>query len=267
MTIERHSAMAGLWAAVMEVVEGLDAADWDRVVPACPAWTVTDLVSHLGALQSLLNGDPQPEAPADVDVPQGASVFDHAMAAPIAARRDWTREQRLDELRQAIAAHLATLEATTDWLSATPGPVGTTTKDGLFKVRAFDIWVHLQDLREAVGQRVDVEDESDGAATAHQYVLGLVPWMFVKRAGAQEGATLRVALGSPVNHDSVLNVVNRRAAWDPTADPRDCLVIGSPGALTMLLSGRGTPEQWRDAGALEWAGSRGEEFVERARLF
>jgi uncharacterized protein (TIGR03083 family) len=267
MTITRHSAMAGLWGSVVEVVEGMAAADWERQVPGCPGWTVSDLVSHLGALQSLLNGAPQPQTPAEIAMPEGASVFDHAMAAPVAARKDWSPEQRVAELRDAVATHVEALEATTDWLTETPGPVGTTTKDGLFKVRAFDIWVHLQDLREALGQRVDIDDETDGAATAHQYVLGLVPWMFVKRAGAQEGATMRVALGAPLDHDSVLSVVNRRAAWDPTADPRDSLVIGSPGALTLLVAGRGSPQHWRDAGALEWTGPRGEEFVERARLF
>jgi uncharacterized protein (TIGR03083 family) len=267
MTIQRHSAMAGLWAAVLDVVDGLKPADWERTVPSCPAWSVADLVSHLGALQSALNGAPQPEAPAEIEMPEGASVFDHAMAAPVAARKHWTPEQRVDELRDAITVHVAALEATTDWLTETPGPVGTTTMDGLFKVRSFDIWVHLQDLREALGLRIDLDDESDGAATAHQYVLGLVPWMSVKRAGAEEGATLRVALGSPINHDSVLHVVNRRAAWDPTADPGDDLVIGSPGALTMLVAGRGTREQWREAGALEWAGPLGDAFTQRARLF
>ena len=266
MTIERPSAMAGLWAAVLDVVEGLNPADWERNVPGCPDRSVADLVSHLGALQSFLNGAPQPEA-ADLEMPEGRSPFDHAMAVPVAARRAWSREQRVEELRNAIDEHVADLKATDDWLTETAGPVGPTTKDGLFRVRSFDVWVHLQDLREAVGLPADIDDDSDGAATAHQYVLGLVPWMFVKRAGAQEGATMRVALGSPVNHDSVLSVVNRRATWDPTADPGSSTVIGSPGALTMLTAGRGTPQHWRDAGALEWAGPHGEEFVERARLF
>lgn len=266
MTIVRHEAMAGLWRQALDLVDGLDEADWRRPVPWTPAWDVADLVSHLGGLQSAMNGEPQPDIP-HVELPEDATPFDHAMAGPIAARKAWTPGQRTEELRRASEVHVAELKATTDWLAEAQGPAGTTTKDGLFRVRAFDIWVHLQDLREALGLPVEVDDASDGAAAAHAYVLGLTPWMFAKRVGAQEGMTLRVVVGPPVNHDDVLNVVQRRATWDPTADPGDCYVKGSPGALTLLACDRGSPERWRDAGALEWAGARGEEFVERARLF
>ncbi|MPZ73051.1 MAG: maleylpyruvate isomerase family mycothiol-dependent enzyme [Nitriliruptorales bacterium] len=267
MTIARHAAMAGLWRQAVDLAESLDTQAWGRQVPWTPAWTVADLVSHLSGLQSMMNGESQPAAPAPVEVTEGGSPFDHAMAGTVAARRGWTPAQRLDELHRVSEAHVATLAATTDWLEETQGPVGTTTKDGLFRVRAFDVWVHLQDLREALGLPVDVDDASDGAAAAHQYVLGLVPWMFAKRVGASEGATLRVTLGPPLDHDSVLAVVQRRATWDPTADPGEDLVNGSPGALTLLVAGRGTAQRWRHAGALAWAGARGGQFAERARLF
>ena len=267
MTIARHEAMAGLWAQAHELAKGLDDADWQRPVPWTPAWTVADLISHLVALQSIFNGDPQPPEPESFDVPDGDSPFDAAMAGPVAARREWTSEQRIDELVRAGEAYVATLAATSDWLEQTPGPVGMTTKDGLFRVRSFDLWVHLQDLRHALGQPVEIDDPSDGAVAAHHYVLGLVPWMFVKKSGAREGATMRLALGPPLDHDSVLTVVAGRATWDPTGDAGDCVISGSPGAFTLLVAGRGTAADWRDRGALHWAGPRAEEFVERARLF
>src|SRR5688572_30270097 len=248
MTIVRHEAMAGLWAQAHELAKGLDDADWQRPVPWTPAWTVADLISHLGALQSIFNGDPQPPEPDSFEVPKGDSPFDAAMAGPVAARRDWTPEQRIEELVRAGEVYVATLESTSDWLEQTPGPVGMTTKDGLFRVRSFDLWVHLQDLREALGMPVQIDDPSDGAAAAHDYVLGLTPWMFVKRSGAPEGSTMRVALGPPLNHDNVLTVVAGRATWDPTADPGDCVIEGSPGAFTLLVAGRSTPQRWHDEG-------------------
>lgn len=149
----------------------------------------------------------------------------------------------------------------------TQGPAGPTTHDGLFHSRAFDVWVHVRDLREALGEPLDLTDACEGAAAAHNFVLGLLPWMFAKRAGAPEGATMRVALGTPLDHDSVLCMRDGRATWDPTADPGDCALTGLPAALTLLVAGRGSPQRWRDAGALNWDGNRGEEFVERARLF
>jgi len=259
--------MAGLWRETRDLAHGLDAGDWDRPVPWTPAWSVADLVSHLGALQSAFNGEPQPEPPEGWSPAQTGSPFDQAMAAPIEARRGWDRGRRLAELDRASQAHVEHLRAVTDWLEVAQGPVGPTTQDGLFRVRAFDVWVHLQDLREALGLPVALDDTSDGAAACHAYVLGLVPWMYAKRVGAPEGSTMRMRLGPPVDHDSVVALVAGRATWDPTADAGDCAVTGSPAALTLLTAGRGTAERWRDAGALEWSGDRGQEFVERARLF
>jgi uncharacterized protein (TIGR03083 family) len=259
--------MAGLWEQATTLVDDLGDDDWVRPVPWTPAWTVADLVSHLGGLQSALNGDPQPEPPRGFQPPSTGSPFDQAMAGPIEARRSWDPQHRRDELHRAATAHVAALGRTSDWLEVTDGPAGPTTHDGLFHIRAFDVWVHLQDLAEALGQPVGLGDTSEGAAACHNYVLGLVPWLFGKRAAAPEGATLRVTLGPPLEHDSVLRVTAGRATWDPTADPGDCFVEGLPAGLTLLVTGRGTPRRWRDEGALDWGGGRGEEFAERARMF
>ena len=267
MTIVRHEAMAGLWEQAIALADRFAPEDWQRPVPWCPDWNVADLVSHLGGLQSAMNGDTQPEPAPEVAALQSDNPFDHSVAVNVAARRNWDPSRRLDELRRAAAKHVAHLQSVSDWLEETQGPLGPTTQDGLFRVRTFDVWVHLADLRDAIGEPLDLDDASLGAETAHGYVLGLVPWMFVKRAGAQDGATMRVALGAPLNHDSVLEVVARRATWNPAADPGDCSVTGKPAAFTLLLSGRGTPEHWHRQGALDWTGPRGGEFVERARMF
>jgi uncharacterized protein (TIGR03083 family) len=259
--------MAGLWAQATALADSLGPDDWNRPVPWTPAWTVADLVSHLGGLQSALNGDPQPDPPAGWQPPDSGSPFDQAMAGGVEARRGWDPQRRLVELQRAAGEHVAALERTSDWLEVTEGPTGPTTRDGLFHTRAFDVWVHLQDLHEALGRPANLRDNTEGAAAAHRFVLGLVPWMFVKRAGAQEGATMRVTLGPPLDHDNVLRVKDGRATWDPTADPGDCVLSGLPAALTLLVTGRGTPERWRDEHALDWAGARGEEFVTRARMF
>lgn len=263
----RSQAMDQLWDAITQVAETLRPEQWDATVPWCPAWRVADLVSHLGGLQSVYNGDPQPEPPADWTPPPGSTPFDEAMGPMVAARSSWTPQQRLEELRRARQGHVEHLERVSDWSAETMGPTGPTTEEGLYRVRAFDLWVHLQDLREALGQPVDLADTTPAAAAAFEYVLGIVPWMYAKRAGAPEGSTLRISLGPPLDHDSVLHMVDRRASWDPQADAGDCFVRGSPAALTLLTSGRGTPQRWKDAGALDWEGNRGEEFVARARMF
>ena len=267
MTAERHEAMRGLWQAVIDIADNLTEDEWSREVPWTPGWTVADLVSHFGGLQSALNGAPQPDPPADWTPPTEGKPIDIAVAAQLQARREWTPQQRLDELHRSADAHVASLAATADWLDVAQGPTGPKTKDGLFHVRCFDVWVHLQDLLDALGRPLELDDASEGAAAAHSFILGLVPWMFVKRAGADEGSTMRVTLGKPLDHDNVLRVTNGRATWDPTADAGDCSLTGLPGALTLLVAGRGTAQQWRNDGVLSWTGPRGEDFVERARTF
>ena len=260
-------AMGHLWDRVVAVAEGLGPDDWPRPVPWCPGWSVADLISHLGGLQSAVNGAPQPAQPQDWQPPPDVDRFTAAMAPAIAARRHCSAEQRLDELRTASDAHVAALAAVEDWSAPAVGPTGPTTQIGLHALRAFDVWVHLQDLHDALDRPVDVDDRSPAAAAAYLFVLNVVPWMFVKRAGAAEGATMRVTLGPPLDHDDVLAVVEGRARWDRLADPGECLVAGTPAAFTLLVAGRGTPQRWREAGVLEWRGPRGADFVGRARMF
>lgn len=87
---------------------------------------------------------------------------------------------------------------------------------------------------------------------------------------------MRVALSAPLDVDTVVEVHEGRGRLNPSADPGECQVVGDPAAFTLLVSGRGEPQEWRERSAsdgdgagplLDWAGVRGEEFVERARLF
>lgn len=272
----RAAVARALWDRVQARVATLDDADWQRPTP-CPGWDVKDLVGHLGGIQRFFDhGGAQPSPPDGWTAPAGMHVRDVWTEAAVAARRDWTPQAVRDELAAATDGHVARLEGTTDWAAPTPGPVGETSEDGLFAVRCFDVWVHLQDLAlalasqagaEAGSRPVDLPDVSAAALVAHRYVLGLLPWLFGKKAGAREGATLRVRLGAPLDHDAVLAVGGGRAGWDPNADAGDCVVEGDPGALTLLLCGRGDPGYWREQGLLDWAGPRGEDLVMRGRLF
>ena len=264
---EPPGAMGALWDRVVAVAQSLGDEDWQRPVPWCPDWDVADLVSHLGGLQSALNGAPQPDPPAGFQAPVDADIFTTAMAPAIAARVDWPPLQRLEELQTAADAHVALLAAVEDWNEATVGPTGPTTQLGLYVARCFDVWVHLQDLNEALERPVDSDDRSPGATAAALFVLNVVPWMYAKRVGAPEGSTMRLQVGPPVDHDRVVQITNGRAAWHDDVDAGDCVVTATPAALTLLLAGRGSPQRWRDAGVLSWAGSRGSDFVELAGMF
>lgn len=254
---ERAAAAGQLWDRVLALAERAGAGDWARPTP-CEDWDVHDLFAHLSAVQTGFDGGVQPDATA---------AFAARWAGGVEARRGWSAGQVVDELRAARAGHVARLAAVTDWDAPTPGPLGETTEAGLYRVRCYDLWVHTWDLATALGVPFDLDDAAPGAVEAHRYVLGLVPWMFAKPVGAADGAALRLRLSEPLVFDRVLALHGRRAGWDDQAEPGQCVVTGKPAALTLLASGRGTPEGWREAGALEWEGPRGREFVYRARLF
>ena len=265
--LDRAAAMTQLWDQVIAVADTIAPQQWDDPVPWCPNWRIADLVSHLGGLQTAMNGAPQPEPPAGWEAPTEGSLFDLAMAPSTAARAEWSPQQRLDELQVARDGHAAALRAVEDWSAPAQGPVGPTTQDGLFGVRAFDIWVHLQDLRHALGVPVEFDDDGAAAGAAFDYVAGLMPWMFVKRAGATDGDVMLVSLAAPLDRNGVVRVIERRAHWEEATEAPEDRLTAAPGALTLLAAGRGAPATWRDEGAVQWSGPLATAFVERARLF
>jgi uncharacterized protein (TIGR03083 family) len=264
--MDRAEAAAGLWDRIIDEVTELADADWSRSTP-CPGWDVHDLIGHLSGLQVQFDGGdtvPPPEGwEPDPDLPP----MDAWTAAGVAARRDWLREDLLTELRHARNGHVDRLSKVEDWSAPADGPLGRTTEDGLFQVRMFDLWVHLQDLRVTLGKDVEADDISPAASVCHGYVFGLAPWLFVKRAGAQEHATMALRFGPPLDVDTVVEVSMGRGRLTPEADPGECAVTGKPAGLTLLAAGRRDAAALREAGLLDWSGPRGEEFVQRARLF
>jgi uncharacterized protein (TIGR03083 family) len=264
--MDRAAAAADLWDRIIVLVDDLAETDWQQPTP-CPGWTVHDLIGHLSGLQTGFDSGAHVPAPQGWEPDPTASPVDAWTGMGVAARRGWSGEQLRTELGQAREGHVARLSAVDDWSAEADGPIGRTSEDGLFQVRMMDVWVHLQDLRSALGLPLETDDTSDAAAAAHGYVVGLVPWLYVRKAGAQEHATMRLTVGAPVDLDTVLEVSMGRARHNPDADPGVCGVTASAAGLTLLAVGRFGASQLRALGQLDWSGPRGEEFVERARLF
>jgi uncharacterized protein (TIGR03083 family) len=264
-----HDAAAAardLWNRVIVLAADLGPEDWSRPTP-CADWDVHDLLAHLSGVQTLFDGGPQPPVPSGSKPDPGANPVDAWTAAGVAARREWAPEEVMEELHAARDGHVAHLEAVPDWTAPRQGPTGPTDEEGLLRVRLFDIWVHLQDLRLALDLPVEAGDASPAARIAHEYVWDRVPWMFVKKAGAGEGATMRVRLAEPLDADDVVEVRDGRGRWNPAADPGGCVVEGDPAALTLLACGRGDPDDWRARGLLAWEGRTAATFVDRGRMF
>lgn len=135
-------------ARFMEVARGLDDDEVRRPVPACPSWSVHDLLAHLaGSSTDHVEGRTE-----------GAATPPWT-ARQVAARRGSTTAELLAEWSRNVDA-VATLCS-----SPAPNP-------------AWDVSVHLDDLREALGLPAGSREEGWGT------VLAAALQLWERRAGA-----------------------------------------------------------------------------------
>jgi uncharacterized protein (TIGR03083 family) len=153
-----------------------------------------------------------------------------------------------DALRAARAAQAAELAAR----------AGSDRYRRLTGACCLDLWVHGYDLATAVGQPVDLEEDSVAVAEASRFVLGYLPGLLARASSPGLGGPVRVELRGG------------RGLWRPGPDAGGDaggeVVTADPGVLLLLLSGRVTPERLRDQGGLEWSGPAAEAFVRTVRL-
>jgi uncharacterized protein (TIGR03083 family) len=167
-----------VWRSVAELCSGLDDAQW-QLPTSCPGWTVQDQLSHLSGTESMLVGvGPRPEAltevPAHVRNDIGAGN-----EAVVDLRRAWPPAQVLAEFEEITSTRLEQLHAMSDEDLAQDSwtPIGPGTVRDLLAVRAFDCWVHEQDIREAVGK----PGHLDGPVAANALARCLLAMPYVRR--------------------------------------------------------------------------------------
>lgn len=261
------AAAAELWDEVRAMATRLTPADLARATP-CARWSVKDVLAHMSGLQTAWDGSgPQPEPPPGWTPPAELSGLDAFTEVGVVARRDWNHAQLLHEIDLAKAGHVARLEQS-DAETEAMGPFGPTTMAKLHGTRMFDLWTHVQDIRLALGEKVEADASSAAGQHGARYVFAGLPAVAAKRVGMTDGRRLALRVHEPVPIDGVLEVVEGRAVWaqDDASEPAD-RVEAAPGVLALLLAGRRSPEEWRADGLLSWTGELGETFVRRARIF
>jgi uncharacterized protein (TIGR03083 family) len=190
MAVDEIEEWTRAQARVTELLSGLTPAEAERRVPACPAWTVRDLLSHMVGL--------------DVDVLAGDEPDDH--------NATWTQRQ-VDERRgRDVAALLEEWAGTTEPLRAWMAAHGTRPMG--------DVVIHEHDLRGALGV-ADARDTPGLAVLRERFAgrvadrvaaAGLPPLALVGetwRSGPEDGAgaVLRAS-----DFDLARAVLTRRSA-------------------------------------------------------
>ena len=138
-------------------------------------------------------GDVRRAAPSDVAVPDYPWIrhdMGRFMEGPVQARRSWPGSAVVDELAAALTerqAAYADPALTVDSTLATP--LGEMTLGDLVTLRIMDVWVHEQDVREALGRPGGLE--SGGASVFVQAMLDRVPRLWAPLLAADQGLLLR----------------------------------------------------------------------------
>lgn len=210
---QRRRELVEVWqqacADVLSLLESLEERDWARPT-ALPGWDVKAVASHLAHLESELAGMPQGQVPPvdPAEAPHVRGMMGQYTEAGTTARRDWPPARIVEELREAVrrrtesmAQEPPDLEATAPSFAALAGWSWET----LLRNRPLDVWMHEQDIREAVSRPGGL----DGPVAAH------VGWVFArslpmvvgKRAGALAGQSVELRLdGAPASAPQSLAV-------------------------------------------------------------
>jgi uncharacterized protein (TIGR03083 family) len=161
----------------------------------CPGWTVLDQLAHVASLEAMVAGEPEP----DVDISHHTHVR-HAFGAKVEryveSRRGRDLEEVLDELEERLGERLAFYRSGTEWAERkVEGPFGTTTWGELLAIRTFDIWVHEQDVREALERPGGLD--SGAAALAVSQLFAALPRIVARDAAIEPGNAVVLDLTGP----------------------------------------------------------------------
>ncbi|GHF69073.1 maleylpyruvate isomerase family mycothiol-dependent enzyme [Streptomyces thermodiastaticus] len=192
---------ADAWAhsveAISDLVQPLVEGEWNRRTP-CPGWSVRDIVSHVIGLDCEALGDPRPIHALPRDLFHVTSDHQRYMELQVDVRRHHTAPEMTSELEYTIIRRNRQLRnENRDPGTTVRGPLGAQiTLEEAMRYRAFDIWVHEQDLRTALGEPGNLD--SPGAQVTRDYLLDALPGVIAERAEAPRSSAIVFDVSGPV---------------------------------------------------------------------
>jgi len=183
--------------AISELVQPLVEGEWNRRTP-CPAWSVRDVVSHVIGMECEMLGDPRPIHTLPRDLFHVTNEHQRYMEMQVDVRRHHTGPEMTSELEYTIIRRNRQLRnESRDPGTKVRGPLGTEpTLEEAMHQRAFDLWVHEQDLRAALGRPGNLD--SPGAQIARDLLLARLPKVVAEDAGLPPGSAVVIDVHGPV---------------------------------------------------------------------
>ncbi|WP_299444037.1 maleylpyruvate isomerase family mycothiol-dependent enzyme [uncultured Phycicoccus sp.] len=161
----------------------------------CPGWTVADQIAHVASTEAMIAGEAVP----DLDV-GGYDHVRHEFGARVEqlleSRRGRALEDLLDELEWRLEERLAVYRA--DGVTGEEdivGPFGPTSLEALLGIRTFDVWLHEQDIREAIERPGGLD--TPAAAHSVSRLFAVLPRVVARDAGIEPGNAVVLDLTGP----------------------------------------------------------------------
>ncbi len=241
------------WASIDTVLAGLSAAQW-ALPTDCPGWDVQAQVAHLLGYEAqwYLGRTPGPVAepmPAYVvnALGEGNEVW-------VASRADRDPTSVLEEYREVIRARTMMLTAADlDLNTVSATWCGDQALRNQLGTRLFDVWVHEQDIRRAVG--VPGGWDEMGARHTIALMMSSLPYVLARKAGLADGSTVAITLFG-VNGQTVTATVDEgrgRLVSAAERPPQAALTMHEE-TFVCITTGRRTAQSYFDANRITLRG-------------
>ena len=183
--------------AIAELVTPLVEGEWSWATDL-PGWSVRDVVSHVIGVECEMLGDPRPIHTLPRDLYHVRSEFARRMEVQVDVRRHHTAPEMLSELEYTVIRRSRQLRNESREPDAmTRSPLGEErTLEFVLQQRAFDVWVHEQDLRRVLDKPGNLD--SPGAHVTRDHLMKALPVIVAKRAQAPADSAVVFDVSGPV---------------------------------------------------------------------
>lgn len=177
--------------AISELVGPLAEGEWNRRTD-CPGWSVRDIVSHVIGIECEVLGDPRPIHTLPRDLYHVVDENSRYMEVQVDVRRHHTAPEMTSELEYVLIRRARQLRNEKRAPDAEVRSVlpweEKTTLEKQYRLRAFDVWAHEQDLRRTLDKPGNLD--SPAAYVARDVLVSGLPKVVAKRARAPRNSAV-----------------------------------------------------------------------------